>query len=384
MSFTRRTLLKHGLALGFGQAALAGRLSAQPRGGEPDFSAVNGIMEQLIARFHIAGASLGIFYRGKRVLSRGYGLADVARRRPVEPSTYFSTASVSKPITGVGILKLVEQGKLSLDTRVMSLLGDLHPLPGQRLAHPRFRKITVHHLLFHGGGFPHDARLPGKVNPEDGTESEEQVPLQYRWLLGQPLKFDPGTQHAYSNAGFVVLRLVVERVAGQEYESFIKQHVLKPMGITRMRLEEPGNYRPDETHRYKVGGRQPAVRNVANWLATGTSLARFAAAVAGSGGPPFLGEKVTALMLESPPSLHLRPGPHVGLGWDTVQQTPRGYRFSKNGGKPGVQAWLEHLPSGIDFAFLFNTSAPKEGPKPMGEARKLLYAAFESSLAGKR
>ena len=69
-------------------------------------------MEQLIARFHIAGASLGIFYRGRLMLSRGYGLADVARRRSVEPATLFSTASVSKPITAVGILKLVEQGKL--------------------------------------------------------------------------------------------------------------------------------------------------------------------------------------------------------------------------------------------------------------------------------
>ncbi len=380
---TRRTLLQAGLSLAFAQGAFARRLGAQPRRVEPDFSPVDGIMEQLIARFHIAGASLGLFYRGRLMLSRGYGLADVARRRPVEPTTLFSTASVSKPITAVGILKLIEQGKLALDTRVMALLSDLRPLPGQRLADPRFRKITVHDLLFHGGGLPHDARLPGTVKPEEGTESEEQVQLQYRWLLGQPLKFDPGTQHAYSNAGFVVLRLVVERVVGQEYGSFIKQQVLKPMDITRMRLEEPGDYRPDESLRYNVGGRQPAVRNVANWLATGTSLARFAAAVAGSvGGPPFLGEKVTALMLERPPSLNLPPGPHVGLGWETAQQFPNAYRFSKNGGKPGVQAWLEHLPSGIDFAFLFNTSAPKEGPKPMGEARKLLYAAFENSLAG--
>ena len=200
----------------------------------------------------------------------------------------------------------------------MALLRDLRPLPGQRLVDPRFRKITVHDLLFHGGGLPHNVRLPGRVKPEEGTESEEQVQLQYRWLLSQPLKFDPGTQHAYSNAGFVVLRLVVERVAGQEYGSFIKQHVLKPMGITRMRLEEPGDYRPDETHSYNVGGRQPAVRNVANWLATATSLARFAAAVAGSGSP-FLAEKVTVLCRAAAfTQSAARPARRLGVGHGTA------------------------------------------------------------------
>ncbi len=270
---------------------------------------------------------------------------------------------------------------MDLDARLMPLLRDVHPLPGQRLADPRFHKITIHHLLFHGGGLPHDARLPVKANGEEGVEEEAKAQLQYRWLLGQRLKFDPGTQHAYSNAGFIVLRLVIERVAGQEYEPFMREHVLKPMGITHMRMEAPGDYRPDESHRYRPGGREPAVRNVANWLATGTGLARFASTVAGSAGPPFLGEKVTALMLERPPSLNLQQQTgHVGLGWDTVQRLPNGYRFSKNGGKPGVQAWLEHLPTGIDFALLFNTSPPKEGPNPLPEARKLLYAAFQEIL----
>jgi hypothetical protein len=146
-------------------------------------------------------------------------------------------------------------------------------------------------------------------------------------------------------------------------------------------MEASGDYRPDESHRYRAGGHEPAIRNVANWLATGTSLAHFAAAVAGSGGPLFLGPKVTEVMFERPRSLNLPPqGGHVGLGWDTVQNLPTGYRFSKNGGKPGVQAWLEHLPSGIDFAILFNTSSPKDGPQPMPEARKLLYRAFQDIL----
>jgi hypothetical protein len=91
-------------------------------------------------------------------------------------------------------------------------------------------------------------------------------------------------------------------------------------------------------------------------------------------------------MLEYPPSLRAagqrqRASGHVGLGWDTVEEFPNGrYRFSKNGGKPGVQAWLEHLETGIDWAFMFNTGAPKEGPNPMGQARKMMYQAFDQIL----
>jgi len=319
------------------------------------------------------------------VIARGYGLADVEARRPVEPETLFSTASVSKSITGIGVLKLVEEGKLELNAPIIPLLKELRPLPGQRVADPRFHKITVPDLLFHGGGLPHDAQTPGRRN-EDGIENEEKAELQYRWLLGQPLAFDPGTQHAYSNAGFIVLRLVIERVTGQAYEPFIRQHILRPMGIARMRMEAPGNYRPDEAHRYNTGGRQPAARNVANWLATGASLARFAAVVAGSGGAgPFLGRRTTALMLEQPPSLkNQNPRRHVGLGWDTVEQVGDGYRFSKNGGKPGVQAWIEHLEYCVDWGLLFNATAPKEAsrdrPQPLAEARKLMYAAFQNTL----
>jgi CubicO group peptidase (beta-lactamase class C family) len=201
------------------------------------------------------------------------------------------------------------------------------------------------------------------------------------------LLFDPGTEHKYSNAGFTILQLIIERVTGEKYEPFIHQHVLRPMRITRMHLERPGGYGPDETRRYEPGGRRPAPRRAANWLAPSGALARFAAAVAGSGGrPTFLNPRTMALMLEYPPSLRAagrekeRPV-HVGLGWDNVQTFPDGtYRFSKNGGKPGVQAWLEHLETGIDWALMFNTGEPKENPNPLGEARKMMYAAFAQIL----
>ncbi len=82
---------------------------------------------------------------------------------------------------------------------------------------------------------------------------------------------------------------------------------------------------------------------------------------------------MTELMLAEPPSLPPRKnGTHFGLGWDTVRQTPAGVEFSKNGGKPGVMAWLEHRANDVDWALLFNTGFDKEDeePNPISQARK--------------
>jgi N-acyl-D-amino-acid deacylase len=371
-SFTAESLASRVLANQPGNGVDEG---PHPRRARRDFSAVEPLMDQFIQEHRIAGASMAIALQGRLVSNRGYGFADVATHRPVTPETVFSIASVTKSFTAVGVLKLVEQRKLNLDARIVELL----PMRNAPLADPRFRRITVHQLLFHGGGLARDAK-------EGGADSERDSEEAYRWLRGQRLLFDPGTEHRYSNAGFIVLRLVIERASGEKYQSFISQHILQPMGITRMHLESERGYEPDETRRYQPGGQHPAHRNAGNWLATSEDLVRFVSSVAGSGGSSFLQAETTALMLEYPPSLRepgnrKRGAGHVGLGWDTVEKFGNGrYRFSKNGGKPGVQAWLEHLETGIDWAFLFNTGAPKEGPAPMGQARKLMYQAFGQIL----
>ncbi len=355
----------------WGAVARANQRTKRPVG---DFAAVEPLMRRFIEEHRIAGASMAIAYQGQVVSDRGYGFADVATRQPVERETMFSLASVTKSITGVGVLKLVEEGKLDLNARIVNVLRDLHPTRRDRIADPRFREITVHELLFHGGGLQHD------IEGGHGERGEEQA---YRTLMEKPLLFNPGTEHRYSNAGFIVLRLVIERASGERYEPFIRQHILRPMGIEQMHLEPERGYGPRETRRYLPGGQRPAPRNAGNWLATSGELARFATAVAGSGGrQTFLRPKTMEVMLECPPSLIAsgkakRNGPHVGLGWDSAEVFPNGtYRFSKNGGKPGVEAWLEHLETGIDWALFFNTGAPKEGPSPLGQARKLMYAEF--------
>lgn len=365
--------------------ALAQRQQRRPRTfaarGLSIFAAVDRTMHEILDQQELAGGSIAMAHRGQMVLHRGYGLANVQQEIPVRPDTLFSTASVSKPFTAIGVLKLVGEGRLALDAPMLDVLAPL--APGEPIADPRIRQITVHQLLFHGSGFQHDVHVELPSGAEDALTREKAL-LMYRKGLTLPLEFSPGSTHKYSNFGFVVLRLVIEQVTGQDYESTIQQQVLVPMGVERMELEHGGGYLSDETHRYQVGGRRPAMRQAANWLATPTALVRFASAVAGSGGSePFLGPQLTQQMVSLPPGI--QPGPrggHVGLGWDRTERVNGGFQFSKNGGKGGVRAWLEHLPYGVDWAVMFNTDPPDKHDV-LSETRNRLLPVFERKFAGR-
>jgi CubicO group peptidase (beta-lactamase class C family) len=350
------------------------------------------IVEEILQEHRIAGASLAIAKDGRLVLARGYGLADVNTRKPVTPETLFSTASVSKPITAVAILKLVEEGKLRLEAHLVDLFIDLQPLEGKRPADPRFRDINVYQMLYHGSGIARDIRKPqheSKVKDQardDDDEATDDIIAVYRTALSRPLQFAPGSDHRYSNAAFVILQLVIERASGQPYEAFVREQILRPLGITRM-VMETNAYIPEETRRYTNGpdGLRPVVgHRASNWLATPTDLIRFLTSVDGSRGRPILSPRMRGLMLAIPPA-PIKPnaqGRHVGLGWDAVQSTGGGFRYSKNGGKAGVRAWLEHIPRRIDWAFQFNTGeqANPDGKNPaaLTEAARRISEAAES------
>ncbi len=133
--------------------------------------------------------------------------------------------SVTKPFTAAAVLKLVEDGQLDINARLVDVLADLRPFPGLGIADPRFRDITVHHVLYHGGGFgdrrprskEFDAaveRVKRRGQNRNVYVGSEMAALNYRLAMSAPLKFAPGSDHSYSNFGFVTLRLVVEAHPG--------------------------------------------------------------------------------------------------------------------------------------------------------------------------
>lgn len=166
--------------------------------------------------------------RGDDVLVRAYGFADRAHEIPNTPDTQFGTASGTKGLTALVVMRLVEDGALSLDTTARSVLGSDLPLVDDR--------VTIEHLLSHRSGVGDyldeeldldfsDYLLPVPAQQLATTEAYLAV------LDGHPQKFSPGERFAYCNGGFVVLALIAERVAGTPFHDLVRELVCAPAGM---------------------------------------------------------------------------------------------------------------------------------------------------------
>ena len=350
------------------------------------------IMNQALKTRGIPGGALAIAKNGRLLVARGYGLANAQTREPVTLDALFSTATVTKTITAAAVLHLVDQGKLSLDDPVYPLLGKPRPL-GQAAIDARVEKITVRHLLLHAGGWNtkyHSDVL--RQTKKISRVAAEKLPLSanavLRYGLGQPLDFAPGTETHYSNFGYFLAKVVVERAARQPYETYVRQQVLQPMGINEMRMEQLAPaYAVREAHRYGaggrelVGGREPIAAPAGNWLASVVDLARFLTALSGARGKPYLSSDARRQMLAPapPPLAPRRDGSHFGLGWDSVTEESRGIQFHKNGVAAGVRTYIEHRCDGIDWVLLLNSDGQADQPSAAGEIIDKIGRAIDAT-----
>src|ERR1051326_2116374 len=189
----------------------------------------------------IPGGALAVVKDGRLVYTRGYGWADRENKVPVKPASLFRIASISKPFTAVAVLKLIEEQTLKLDALVWDLLDLTSWIPSGKNADQRWRQITVRHLLQHTGGWDRDKSFDPMFRSRQiasafGLPSPPPARVIIRYMLGQPLDFDPGTRYAYSNFGYCLLGRVIEKIAGTSYESFVREKVLAPIGIKQMRI----------------------------------------------------------------------------------------------------------------------------------------------------
>lgn len=344
------------------------------------------LMVELLARHEIPGGSLSIARKGRLVFARGYGWADVRNRVPASPESLFGLASVSKAITAVTVLKLVEEGKLGLDDRAYRILDDLEPLPGEKVDR-RTHQITIRQLLNHSAGYKQqpDRQAVARRFGEDHESLTADQMIQF-WL-GRPLDYDPGTEAHYSNYAYLVLGQIIERVTDEPYARYVHQHTFAPMGVRHARLGTwEKRYPPGVAHRYGPGGRElppfePIPGNAGGgWIASTVDMVRFLTALDGSRGKPFLSPEMTEAMLaEPPPPIEPRKnGTHFGLGWDTVRATPGGTLYAKNGGLAGVRAVIGHMPGDVDWAVAFNGGANvPDAPGEDADAQARIQAAIK-------
>ena len=155
------------------------------------------------------------------------GLRDVAKRAPVDADTVFRIASMTKSFTAMSILKLRDEGKLSLDDPAERYVPELKSLRYPTTDSPR---ITIRHLLTHSEGFPED-------NPWGDRQlarTDDQVTRMLR--NGIPFSTTPGTAYEYSNYGFAILGRIVSRASGTPYEDYVSRNILQPLGMTSTSL----------------------------------------------------------------------------------------------------------------------------------------------------
>lgn len=228
-----------------------------PRFADPDrraklaaaFPEIDRLFTEYASGAHVPGAAWGIVIDGELVHSGVTGVRDVPSKAPVRPDTVFRIASMTKSFTAIGILKLRDEGKLSLDDPAERYVPEMKGLVYPTTDAP---KITIRHLLSHAAGFPED-------NPwGDQQLADSDAELSALIRAGIPFSNAPGVAYEYSNFGFAILGRVIANVVDPSgtsptatYTRYITDNVLRPLGMTSTTLE-PASVPPDRlAHGYR-------------------------------------------------------------------------------------------------------------------------------------
>ena len=177
-----------------------------------------------------AGFSVAVVDHGQPVLAKGYGYADLAEEVPAAASTIYRLASITKQFTAAAILHLADEGKLSLEDRISDYLPE-YPDSG--------RRITIRNLLSHTSGLSDAAVFPIFEEGGVGYTRDQIIDL----VALQPLDFEPGTGHSYSNVGFMLAGVVIEQVTGTTFTDYVTDEILRPLGLDQT------SFCPDEQPR---------------------------------------------------------------------------------------------------------------------------------------
>lgn len=370
-----------------------------------DISELYGMDNEILAymkKWDIRGASLAIMRNDSLVYAKGYGWADKERRDTLTPGHIMRLASVSKLITGTAIMQLQERGMLSLQDTVFGPRGILSDsLYTASVRDRRIFDITVEHLLRHQGGFCCNLGDPMFSTRNiirdfklDGVPDSETL---VRCVLKRRLGFAPGTSQTYSNFGYLLLSLVIERVGGCDYETFIRENILEPAGCHDMHIA--GNFYEDRRHNevryYMQAGAEPcetfdmsgefvercyggsnitALQGAGAWCGSPAELCRFVAAIDSRDEiPDIISKESVAAMTE-----YFDPETY-SLGWNDTK--PDG-EWTRTGTLAGSTALIKCYPDGECWIMLTNTGTYR-GPyfsKHTATLFKKCREAFSASL----
>lgn len=328
-----------------------------------------GVLQRLVDDGQLPGVAVAVAVDAQIVWSEGFGVADIASRRPAERSTLFGVGSISKTFTMAGALRLVDAGLLALDTPVERWLADF-PHAG--------RGITLRLLAAHQSGLSDDFAAANYRTDRHFPTLREA----YHEIRNERLTYEPGTRLEYATGLYTLIGRVMEVAAGAEYPDLMKRWVFAPAGMrdvvphdarrpparrTSLYVEREGGFEPAPFFdpSFKLPG--------AGYLATAEDVARLGSALLDT---TFLSAAARAEMFRPVPladgtatefALGLRRGEHNGR---ELLHLP--------GGGPGISSWLYIYPAErLVIALLSNVPTGPVGGRTHDEIAGAFLAALD-------
>lgn len=339
----------------------------------PELSSIDHAVTAFMSKWDIPGGSIALIREGKLVYSRGFGKANDSL--PVLPGHQFRVASISKSITSVAVMKLVEQGKISLTQKVFGPKGILNDQKYLNISDKRIKDITVRHLLQHTSGW--DRKTSPCGDPMfDAIRIAESMETSYpadpetviRYMLSKPLDFKPGSRFAYSNFGYTVLGRIIEKITGQRYEEYVSNNIFAPAGISHIEMGKNflADKKPTEVQYYDYNNKMAAsvcdpgsevcipyggfnleaMDSHGGWIASAPDLAKFLLATDGK-------DKTDVLQMKTVKAMTEKSEAYSGYanGWFVNTEGTRWH----TGCLPGASSLMAQLSNGTGWVILFNT-----------------------------
>jgi len=339
-------------------------------------------IEAFMRRWELKGASLAVMRGDSLLYAKGYGWADEEKQEKMGPGNIMRLASVSKLITAVGIMTLREQGKLRLEDKVFGPDGILCDSVYTKAIRDRnYYKITVEDLLRHEGGFSVRAGDPMFSTLDIMRRYDLETPPDSQTLasnlLGRKLRHVPGTSQEYSNFGYLLLSMIIEKVTECDYETWMQKNVLRKAGCRDFHIAH--NYyskRYKGEVKYYVPSNEPlvpeytgsgkevvrcyggndirALSGAGAWVASVPELMLLVASIDGRPEIPDILKKESVEEMT-----RYYDDATYALGWN---DTKPGVGWTRTGTFSGTSALIKYFPDGECWIFVTNTSTWK-GPR---------------------
>jgi CubicO group peptidase (beta-lactamase class C family) len=339
----------------------------------PETRLLDSLVSSFMSDKHVVGASVAMAKEGKLVFAKGYGYTDKKDSIAMQPYHRFRIASISKLITAVGVMKLVEDSLISLEDYAF---GNQGILPDKNFNDERIKNIKVKHLLTHTSGWTINRGDPVFSVLQIAHRQNAELPISRQnvvnFVLSTDLDHAPGSKYEYFNANYLILAEIIEQVSKLSYEEYIAFNLLEPLGLNDMeiggsfvqerKVNEVSYYDYESNlQTWAVNGSRDIVPEfyggidisllgpTGGWISSPVDLLRLVLAIDGSDDfPDILEPETIELMTKAYDNSH-----EAFIGWRGVDGIDNWWR---TGTLPGSVGMVMRKHDGISWVILLNTS----------------------------